>query len=185
MMAMRPKHPAAGSNSGIPDLPRIVSSAHLAVGRGAEMSEFEYGLIIAWHAFSRWAVRCMIAAGVKDLALMDVLVLHHVYHRARGKRLADICFVLDVEDTHVVSYALKKLVAAGLVSGGRRGKEALYVVTARGIDVIERYRRMRERCLVAALDPDGSDNANLAASAEFLRFMSGLYDQAARAASSL
>lgn len=167
------------------DLPRIVSSAHLAVGRGAEMSEFEYGLIMGWHAFARWVVRCAAAVGMKDLALMDVLVLHHVHHRARGKRLADICFVLNVEDTHVVSYALKKLVAAGLVAAEKRGKESFYSTSARGADAIERYRKMRERCLVAALKPDGSDNAQLAQTAEFLRFLSGLYDQAARAASSL
>jgi predicted MarR family transcription regulator len=28
-----------------------------------ELSEFEFGLIVAWNAFSRWAVRCMAAAG--------------------------------------------------------------------------------------------------------------------------
>jgi len=32
--------------------PRIVSSAHLAVGRGAEVSEFEYGMIICGHGRS-------------------------------------------------------------------------------------------------------------------------------------
>ena len=78
--------------------PRIVSSAHLAVGRGAEVSEFEYGMIICGHAFHRWIVRCMAAAGMKDLTPIDVLALHHVNHRARNKKLADICFVLNVED---------------------------------------------------------------------------------------
>ena len=28
---------------------------------------------------------------------LDVLVLHHVTHRARNKRLADICFIMNVE----------------------------------------------------------------------------------------
>jgi|SRR5687767_6630699 len=165
--------------------PRIVSSAHLAVGRGAEVSEFEYGMIMCAHAFERWIVRCMTAAGVKDLTPMDVLVLHHVNHRARDKKLADICFVLNVEDTHVVSYALKKLVAAGMVKSERHGKEVLFATTAKGQAVITRYREVREACLVASLNPDGSDNDKLADVAAFLRFMSGLYDQAARAASSL
>lgn len=165
--------------------PRIVSSAHLAVGRGAEVSEFEYGMIMCAHAFDRWIVRCMTAAGVKDLTPMDVLVLHHVNHRARDKKLADICFVLNVEDTHVVSYALKKLVAAGMVKSERQGKEVLFSTTTRGQAVIGRYREVREACLVASLNPDGSDNEKLADVAAFLRFMSGMYDQAARAASSL
>ena len=178
-MAARSKAP----NAIVP--PRIVSSAHLAVGRGAEVSEFEYGMIIASHAFERWIVRCMTAAGLKDLTPMDVLVLHHVNHRARNKKLADICFVLNVEDTHVVSYALKKLVAAGLVKSERNGKEVLFATTARGQAQIDRYREVREACLVASLNPDGTDNEKLADVASFLRFMSGLYDQAARAASSL
>ncbi len=165
--------------------PRIVSSAHLAVGRGAELSEFEYGMIICAHAFDRWMVRCMAAAGVKDLTPIDVLALHHVNHRGRDKKLADICFVLNVEDTHVVSYSLRKLVAAGLVKSERRGKEVLFATTAKGQALIARYREVREACLVTGLNPDGSDNVKLAEVAAFLRLMSGMYDQAARGASSL
>src|ERR1700752_3748438 len=75
----------------------IVSSAHLASGRSAELSEFEFGLIIANNAFNRWAVRCIAAAGMKDMTITDVLVLHHINHRAREKKLADIAFILNIE----------------------------------------------------------------------------------------
>ena len=54
----------------------------------------------------------MAAAGCPDLTITDVLLVHHLCHRARHKKLADICFVLNYEDTHVVAYSLKKLVAA-------------------------------------------------------------------------
>ena len=67
----------------------IVSSSHLVSPRSVEASEFEFGMIVAWNAFSRWMVRCMQAAGVPDLTVTDVLVLHHVNHRARNKKLAD------------------------------------------------------------------------------------------------
>jgi predicted MarR family transcription regulator len=180
---MKPRSPSKRAPPIAP--PRIVSSAHLAVGRGAEVSEFEYGMIMCGHAFNRWIVRCMAAAGVEDLTSIDVLVLHHVHHRARNKRLADICFVLNVEDTHVVSYSLKKLVAAGLVKSEKNGKEVLFSTSARGQALIERYRGVRDACLVASLTADGSDNDKLADVAGFLRFMSGMYDQASRAASSL
>jgi predicted MarR family transcription regulator len=165
--------------------PRIVSSSHLAIGPGADLSEFEYGLIIAWHAFGRWVVRCMTAAGVKDATVMEVLVLHHVHHRGRDKKLADICFVLNVEDTHVVAYSLKKLVAAGLVHSEKRGKEVAFSTTDQGAEVITRYRQVRESCLVTALTSDGNAHDELTNVASHLRAMSGLYDQAARAASSL
>ena len=91
------------------DSNRIVSSQHLVSSKSPELSELEFGLIIAWHAFARWMMRCMTAAGVKDMTPIDVLVLHHVAHRDTEKRLADIGFVLNVEDTHVVSYSLRKL----------------------------------------------------------------------------
>ena len=72
----------------------------------------------------------MAAAGCPDLTITDVLVLHHICHRARNKKLGDICFVLNVEDTHVVGYSLKKLLAAGLAQGEKVGKEVFYSPTA-------------------------------------------------------
>ena len=67
----------------------IVSSPALASTHCIELSEFEFALIVAWNAFSRWAVDCMAAAGCADLTITDVLVLHHLNHRARNKMLAD------------------------------------------------------------------------------------------------
>ena len=171
--ATRPKAPGRA----------IVSSSHLVSPRSAETSELEFGLIVAWNAFSRWAVRCMAAAGVPDLTITDVLILHHVNHRARNKKLADICFVLNYEDTHVVAYSLKKLLAAGLVDAQKAGKEVLYAPTVAGDAVIARYREVREECLVNNLDEQM--NADIGTVARTLRTMSGLYDQAARAATSL
>jgi predicted MarR family transcription regulator len=161
----------------------IVSSSHLVSPRSAEMSELEFGLIVSWNAFSRWAVRCMAAAGVPDLTITDVLVLHHINHRARNKKLADVCFVLNYEDTHVVNYSLKKLVAAGLAKGDKVGKEVFYSPTEKGEEVVAKYREVREQCLIDSVD--GEMNPHIGELARFLRLMSGLYDQAARAASSL
>ena len=161
----------------------IVSSAHLVSPRSRELSELEFGLIVAWNAFSRWAVRCMAAAGCPDLTITDVLLLHHVQHRARNKKLADICFVLNYEDTHVVAYSLKKLVAASLVQAEKQGKEVFYSPTAQGEAFVQQYRAVREECLVKNLDTEL--NADIGELARLLRTMSGMYDQAARAASSL
>jgi predicted MarR family transcription regulator len=161
----------------------IVSSSHLVSERSVELSEFEFGLIVAWNAFSRWAVRCMSAAGAGDFTITDVLVLHHINHRARNKKLADVCFVLNYEDTHVVAYSLKKLVTAGLAQTEKVGKEVFYSPTAAGEAAVQRYREVRESCLIDNLDADR--NADIGEMARLLRTMSGLYDQAARAATSL
>ena len=161
----------------------IVSSSHLVSPKSVELSELEFGLIVAWNAFSRWAVRCMSAAGCPELTITDVLVLHHICHRARNKKVGDICFVLNVEDTHVVGYSLRKLLAAGLARGDRVGKEVFYSPTPTGEAAVARYRDVREACLIDNLDTDR--NADIGESARLLRTMSGLYDQAARAATSL
>jgi predicted MarR family transcription regulator len=163
--------------------PSIVSSSHLVSPRSAELSEFEFGLIVAWNAFARWAVRCMAAAGHGELTITDVLLLHHVNHRARNKKLADICFVLNYEDTHVVAYSLKKLVAARLLKADKVGKEVLYSPTPAGEAAVQAYRAVREQCLLGSLDTEL--NPDIGEMARLLRTMSGMYDQAARAATSL
>ncbi|MBV1733097.1 MAG: winged helix DNA-binding protein, partial [Hydrogenophaga sp.] len=129
----------------------IVSSAHLVSPQSAEMSEFEFGLIVASNAFHRWVVHCMSAAGLKDLMPLDVLVLHHVSHRARDKRLSDICFIMNIEDTHLVNYSLKKLVSLGVVVSSKSGKEVTYAATEAGSVSVQRYREIREQCLIQAL----------------------------------
>ena len=163
----------------------IVSSAHLAAKGSAELSEFEFGLIIANNAFSRWTVRCMAAAGVPDLSPLDILVLHSISHRDRSKKMADICFVLNVEDTHTVNYSLKKLIKIGLVEGEKRGKENFFSTTDEGQQACERYAEVRRECLLKSLNALGSTEQDIHSTAGLLSALSGLYDQAARAATSL
>ena len=78
------------------------------------------------------------AEGPPDLAITAILVLHHVQHRERSKKLSEICFTLNDEDTHVVSHALKKRVNLGLLSSGKQGKEVFYAMTPAGRDPLVR-----------------------------------------------
>ncbi len=170
---------------------RIVSSAHLVSERAVELSEVEYGLIVANNAFGLWCVRGTAAAIAEfpvaaDLGVLDVLCLHSVNHREREKKLADICFKLNIEDTHIVNYALKKLVKAGFVEGRKQGKEVFYATSKMGRALCLRYREIREACLVEAFSALGEvDAENLAGLARQLRVLSGLYGQAARGATNL
>ncbi len=163
----------------------IVSSAHLAEGALPALSEFEFGLILASHAFHRWMMRCIAAAGVPDLSPLDVLILHTVNHRGRAKRLADICLVLSIEETHLVSYGVKKLQSAGLVTSGRAGKEKTVEITGKGRDICKKYREIRDKLLIGPLSTTTLDKEQLSEIAAMMRALSGHYDQAARAAASL
>ncbi|MCI2393736.1 winged helix DNA-binding protein [Aliiroseovarius sp. N1F302] len=164
---------------------RIVSSRHLAEGEGWELSELEFGMIIAFNAFSRWTTRCMAAAGQSELSPLDILILHNVNHRARDKRLSDICFLLNIEDSHNVNYALRKLLKAGLLMTEKRGKEVFYSTSPEGVSLCKAYRDVRRQCLLdglASTDLSGTEMRELARN---LRALSGHYDQASRAAASL
>ena len=163
----------------------IVASAHLASGAMPGLSEFEFGLMMASHAFDRWIVRCMAAAGMPGLAPLDVMVLHTVNHRGRAKTLADICLVLNIEDTHLATYAIRKLVKTGLVISGKVGKEKSVAMSEKGTALCERYREIREALLVGATTVYNQDDMLFTKLANELRILSGQYDQATRAAASL
>jgi predicted MarR family transcription regulator len=163
----------------------IVSSVHLASGALPALSEIEFGLTMLNHAFSRWMVRCMAAAGVPDLSPIDILVLHNINSRNKPKTLADITLVLNIEDTHVVNYALRKLERLKLIKSGRRGKEKLVSITTAGSDACMKYASVREALLVNSVLSTEVTGEALSAIASRLRALSGHYDQAARAAASL
>jgi predicted MarR family transcription regulator len=164
---------------------RIVSSRHLAEGDGWEASEVEYGMIIAYNAFSRWMTRCMSAAGNTDLTPLEILVLHNTNHRGRDKRLTDICFLLNIEDTHTVNYALRKLLKMELLSTEKRGKEVFYSTSDKGAELCEAYREVRDRCFLDGLNRMDMTGEQMREMAANLRALSGQYDQAGRAAASL
>lgn len=159
----------------------IVSSAHLAEGGSPAMSEVEYGLILASHAFSRW----MAAAGLPGLSPIEILILHSIRHRDREKKLADICLVLDIEDTHIATYAIRKLEKAGLLTTGKAAKEKTVKITAKGAEACAHYAQIRERLLVDSTANARPSEETLSELAALLRFMSGAFNQATRSAITL
>ena len=177
------------SEKSIPDsgtgIGPVVSAAHLADGAMPSLSELEFAMTVAANAFQRWMVRCMTATGVSGLQPTDVQILHTVNHRDREKTLADLCMMFNIEDTHVVSYALKKLEGLGLITTGRRGKEKTVRVTDGGAAACTRYREIREGLLISGVAGLKFEEADISQIAATLRALSGQYDQAARAAASM
>jgi predicted MarR family transcription regulator len=163
----------------------IVSSAHLAQSNLPELSEVEYALTMTNHAFHRWITRCMDAAGAPGMAPLEVLILHQVNHRDREKTLADIRLVLHIEDTHLITYALRKLSERGLVRTARKGKEKTVGITDEGRALCNRYREVREALLVDLAQELGFKPEEMSRLAALLRAISGSYDQAARAATTI
>jgi predicted MarR family transcription regulator len=177
------KHDAA-RNKGTTQRP-IVSSAHLAAGGSPALSEVEFSLTLAVTAYHRWMVHCMTASGMSQLSPLEVLILHTVRHRDRPKSMADIALVLDIEETHLATYAVRKLTGAGLVTTVRQGKEKLVTATEDGIALCDRYAALREKLLVSAVGASGATEEQLSTAAALLRTLSGFYHQAARSAATL
>jgi len=164
---------------------KIVSSKNLAKSKGWPLSEIELGLTVLNNAFTKWIVRCASASGLGDLSAIEVLTLHNIHHRDNEQRRIDICFMLNIEDTHTVNYALKKLIKLELITGTKRGKEVYYATTDLGSDLCEEYRIIREECLISSLSTIDKDQEEFSKLAASLRSLSGIYDQAARAAASI
>ncbi|MEP3435610.1 MAG: winged helix DNA-binding protein [Hoeflea sp.] len=167
-----------------PDIGPIVSAAHLADGGLPALSEMEFALVILSNAYQRWITRCTAAARGEGLSSIEVQILHAVNHRERDKSQSELCMMFNIEDTHVVAYALKKLEAMDLVEPGRRGKEKTARITKAGADLCLRYRALREKLLVESIQALGLDAARISEIAALMRVMSGQYDQASRAAAS-
>lgn len=145
-----------------------------------EMSSFEFTLITLFYGFSRWVEKCMEAGGPRGLGALDILVLHAANHRARGRSLNEIAMALNIDDTHLVGYSLKKLIAAGLVTAGREGRHRGYEATPAGDAACAAYKDVRERYLIASLRHLRDDTASVASAGELLRILTGMYDQAGR-----
>ncbi|WP_212577605.1 MerR family transcriptional regulator, partial [Vibrio parahaemolyticus] len=71
------------------------------------------------------------------------------------------CFIMNVEDTHLINYSLKKLQNLGVVQSSRSGKDVTYATTETGRQYVERYREIREACLINALKADDALNQQI------------------------
>lgn len=177
----------ARANAGLSDAsekPEADLAAIRSQPAASVIDEIDLGVVSAMHAFQRWIVSAMRDSGFRDLTVIDALVLDLLKQRAHNKRLADICFMLNIEDTHVVGYSLRKLISRGVVGATKSGKEVTYAITPLGESCLRRFCEIHERHLLETLSTLQLNKDVLTALAQYLRKMSGLYDQAARAASS-
>lgn len=73
----------------------------------------------------------------------------------------------------------------GYLSSEKIGKEVYFSATDIGVALCQRYREVRERCLIEILLETGISNEDIGSTAQLLRMLAGVYDQAARAGASL
>lgn len=164
----------------------IVSSSHLATPGSEDLSEFEFALTVANHAFQRWVARGMAAAGMPELSPLDSLILHAIHHREREKSISDLLLTLNLSERHYLNYAMKKLDDLDLITRRKQGKEVFLAATEKGRALCIEYARLRRFCLLELIPSDRKvANVPISELAKALRVITGLYEQASRSAASL
>ncbi|GIL39650.1 winged helix DNA-binding protein [Roseiterribacter gracilis] len=151
---------------------------------GEKLSEMELSLTVLWNSVRRWLGQRSNANAVNGLSDLDVFLLHLLVYRNKPLRGIDLAFALSIDDLHLVSYALKKLAKLGMISSGRVGKEVFYEATAKGRENYDEFISDRERYLEPAMGFLQKSDIDIEALNLALRTLSGIYEQAARAAAS-
>jgi predicted MarR family transcription regulator len=146
------------------------------------LSDFEFAHLTFAFGFLRWVEKCMEATGLRGLTALDILVMHAVNLRARTRRLSEVCMVLNIDDSHLVAYSLKKLVSAGLVRTVKDGRESRFETTPLGDDACDRYRAVRSDFLVSGVASVTDVQAKVANMTALLNALTGIYDQSTRLA---
>lgn len=146
------------------------------------ITRFEQSLQVLKNAFEQWVKRCGSRAGLNNLSSLEIQVLHIVGRAKEARRVVDISFVLNVEDTHNVNYAVKKLLKAGLLRGLRSGKDVAFVITEEGGARMDAYAEIKRQFLLEASTKFSSQEIPLEDLAGKLQMLSALYEQAARKA---
>ena len=148
------------------------------------LSELELGLTVLWNSVRRWMSQRSKASILNGLSDLDVFLLHLLVYRDRPLRGIDLAFALSIDDMHLVSYSLKKLVRLDAITSERIGKEVFYRVADKGRQHYAEFLEDRKRFLEPAMRYLSYGEYDLAALNDVLRALSGVYEQAARAAAS-
>src|SRR5437763_2371203 len=146
---------------------------------GEELSQLEMSLTVLWNSARRWLSKRSSVNGLSDL---DVFLMHMLAYRNAALRASDLAFALAIDDMHLVSYSLKKLTKLGLITSAKSGKEVVYRASSAAAEDRKAFLDDRCRYVEPAIRDLTASGLDVAALTKALRTLSGVYEQAARAA---
>jgi predicted MarR family transcription regulator len=149
-----------------------------------QLTELELTLTVLWNSVRRWMSQQSNSDGINGLSELDVFLVHLLVYRNRKLRATDLAFALSIDDMHLVTYALKKLVRLGLVTSNKIGKEVFYNPTDAGKAHYEDFHEARRKYLEPSMSFIPNNSIDIEKINHFLRALSGMYEQAARSAAS-
>src|SRR5947209_6806551 len=155
------------------------SNSSTEVELSEDLSQLEMSLTVLWNSARRWLSKRSSVNGLSDL---DVFLMHMLAYRNTALRASDLAFALAIDDMHLVSYSLKKLTKLGLITSAKSGKEVVYRATAAAAEDRNAFLEDRGRYVEPAIRDLMASGMDVAALTKALRTLSGVYEQAARAA---
>ncbi len=144
-----------------------------------DLSQLEMSLTVLWNSARRWLSKRSSVNGLSDL---DVFLMHMLAYRNAALRASDLAFALAIDDMHLVSYSLKKLTKLGLTTSAKAGKEVVYRATKAAVEDRNGFLEDRSRYVEPAIEDLIASGLDVRALTKALRTLSGVYEQAARAA---
>jgi predicted MarR family transcription regulator len=149
-----------------------------------ELTEFEYAAIRFYAAFQRWNEAAVQAAGGGPLTFTEASMLHVIRMQERPKSISLIANLLNRDDLSNLQYGLRKLRSLDLIrtTGAASRKDYAYEVTARGRSLTDRIAAIATELVFSSTRSLANVEPKLVASADLLRLMTGIFDEAARIA---
>lgn len=127
---------------------------HLATDeKELEFTDIELRLWRTHYGFIRWQEKCEKLANGIDLSYDELAVLHVIGMMEIPKTVYDIGLILNRDDIHNIQYNIKKLLKNGFIDkevSSKHKKQYQYFLTAKGLNDISRYTKLRKQILMKA-----------------------------------
>lgn len=148
----------------------------------ALVTEFEWGLIRLYEAFSRWVSTTGSLMVDEDLKFTEHLILHIIRMHNRPKNSITIARMMNRDDVANLQYSLRKLEAAGLISKSKdkTGKSFSYVVTDQGKQITDGYASIRSDLLIRAISTISDIDERMSEMTKLVSVLTGIYEEMSR-----
>lgn len=163
--------------------PKFYQDWHLAkTNTEALVTEFEWGLIRLYEAFSRWVSTTGSLMVDEDLKFTEHLILHIIRMHNRPKNSITIARMMNRDDVANLQYSLRKLEAAGLISKSKdkTGKSFSYVVTDQGKQITDGYASIRSDLLIRAISTISDIDERMSEMTKLVSVLTGIYEEMSR-----
>jgi predicted MarR family transcription regulator len=170
--------------------PRFYRSWHLAKSDPEfKIAEFEWSLIRFYESFTRFVLATGVVAITANVELkhQEHVILHVIRMQDRPKTSAMIGRLMNRDDIPNIQYSLRKLETAGLIEKRQdtNSKTYSYCASDLGVRLTDEYYKVRKEILVQRLGEISDTEEKFERYARFMSLLTGIYDEAARVASTI